>query len=390
MRTIVQHGGKNRHLLEPRRQKLRDLLEGMGNEAVRLYGEYARMQVASERRVTYKLPLNREDEERAEEEEMLTRLEVQKAAELRELSEERDVQQKDPICQAVDQDTGEGEMVMMLQTAVELGEYTLEEALEEQELINKITNRDTEMENATVIQSIETQPTDRESPVSPSPQAASPRPAGITCDKHTTTDTVCTMTTIRNFDDFPLKRVQEVQAQYYPSTLILAMQIHRDDTGSVTQVTADIADGSVDQLQINNPRLLTAIGVHLPHYDSILLQPEPRVDETYKICILPGQRRNDPNAYIVGELIPARHAFLYWLDSRNAADPKGQPTAAEARMLARKIGRRGLDVMNEIERYWNLEQGNGGRHYRENRMKFLGEDPSYPKDKEVKSRNMWM
>jgi hypothetical protein len=397
MRTIVQQGGKYRHLLEPRRQKLRELLEGMANkEAVRLYGEYARMQVASEKRVTYKLPLNREDEGRAEEEELLTRLEARKAAELKELSEERDMQQKEPIGQTgATRDVGETpaenvEMMMMLQTAVGSGLLTVEEALEEQALINEVRNRDAEMEDAPIVQSIETQPTIRDTEPSPSPQASQAMPAGTTCDKHTTADTVCTMTTIQNFDDFPLKRFQEVQAQYYPSTLILAMQIHRDDTGSVTQVTADIADGSVDQLQINNPRFLAAIGVHLPPYDSILLQPEPRVDETYKIRILPGQRRDDPKAYIVGDLIPARHAFLHWLDSRRSADPKGPPTAAEARMLARKIGRRGLDVMSEIMRYWKLEQGSGGKHYRENRAKYLGEDPSYTEDPEVMPRNMWM
>jgi hypothetical protein len=360
MRTIVQHGGKNRHLLEARRQKLRELLESIGNEeAARLYGEYARMQVASEKRVTYKLPLMEDEEDGT----------IVEAGEIRDDAEAAGE---------------EGTMRRMLQTAVELGELTVEEALQGAELINLVGNQD-EMEDATVVQSIETQATNQD--IAPSPSAM---PAGITCDKHTTADTVCTMITIQNPDDFPLKRVQEVQAQYYPSTLILAMQIHRDDTGSVTQVTADIADGSVDQLQINSPRLLAAIGVHLPPYDSIVLQPEPRVDETYKIRILPGQRRHDPKAYIVGELIPARHAFLYWLDSRKAADPKGLPTAAEARMLAKKIGRKGLDVMGEVMQYWKLEQGSGGRHYRENRLKYLGEDPSYPEGPEVMPRNMWM
>jgi hypothetical protein len=358
MRTIVQLGGKgnNRALVELRRRKLRELLEGLEGDGkehvVRLYGEYARLQVAGEKRLTYRLPLIGDEA-------------IVEAGATREV----------PAVVA--------DLERIMEPTLQLPRWlTVEEEAEGRRLeymdpTFPIVEEDSEMEDAPVIQSIEAPHTGRDTALSPSPDMPLPTPLGVRCDEHTTADTTCTMITVQNLEDFWLQRVQEVQAQYYPSTQILAMQIHRADNNTVTKVTADIADGSVDQLQINNPRIIAALGVHLPSYDSILLQAEDRIDETYKIRVLPGQRRNDPKAVLIGELIPARHAFLYWLDSRKSADPKGPPTATEARMLARKVGRRALDVMNEIERYWKLEQGSGGRHYRENRVKYLGEDPEY-------------
>lgn len=79
----------------------------------------------------------------------------------------------------------------------------------------------------------------------------------------------------------------------------------------------------------------------------------------------------------MGELVSARHAYLYWLDERRTADPRHGPYAAEAKAIARKTGRRWMDVMREVERVWELEQGSDGGEYRGNRVGYLGEDPVY-------------
>ena len=103
-----------------------------------------------------------------------------------------------------------------------------------------------------------------------------------------------------------------------------------------------------------------------------------RVDETYAIRALTGgQDPLHPDASVFGELVSARHAYLYWLEARGSADPRGAPTAAEAREIARRTGRRAWDVMREIERFWVMDQGSGGRRVRERREVLLGEDPVF-------------
>ncbi|KAF1844983.1 uncharacterized protein K460DRAFT_405263 [Cucurbitaria berberidis CBS 394.84] len=196
---------------------------------------------------------------------------------------------------------------------------------------------------------------------------------------------------VQNPEDFPIHRIQEVQSQYYPSTKIAALWIHRDANGTTTKVTADVDGGSVDHLIISDMRLIVALGLH-EHLQNTLLLDESkfRIDETFTIELLPGQRITDPKARIVGELLPARHAYLYWLDSRCTANPKAPPFIQEARTLARKLRRRTPDVWREVKKMWDLEQGSGGRQYRENREDHLGESPSYPTTEEkIATRCMW-
>jgi hypothetical protein len=131
------------------------------------------------------------------------------------------------------------------------------------------------------------------------------------------------------------------------------MWIHRDTDGSVTQVTADIDSGSVDHLIINDARIITTLGVRHSPYETILLnQYESRIDETYKIRILPNQNPRNKKAWIAGELVAAWHPYLHWLHKRQDADPKFPPTMAEARALAGQLGRRLPHVMRELEAYW--------------------------------------
>ncbi|KAF2628275.1 hypothetical protein BU25DRAFT_43011 [Macroventuria anomochaeta] len=190
---------------------------------------------------------------------------------------------------------------------------------------------------------------------------------------------------ITNPSAFPIQRLQEVQAQYYPSTHVTNMLVHKTPSGPITKVAADIQDGSVNHLFIRDTRLINALGLALPAFDTINLDTtQLRLDETFTIDIFPGQRPNEVDEWIMGDLVSARHAYLYWLDERRSADPRSPPYAAEAKAIARKTGRRYPDVMREIEGVWKLEQGSNGREYRENRVRYLGENPTYPEGAEEK------
>ncbi|KAJ4324614.1 hypothetical protein N0V94_001184 [Neodidymelliopsis sp. IMI 364377] len=183
---------------------------------------------------------------------------------------------------------------------------------------------------------------------------------------------------ITNPSVFPVQRIQEVQSQHYPSTTIVTMLCHKSPSGTITQVTADINNGSINHIIIRDTRIINALSLQPPHFDTITLDTTKlKNDETFKIRILPGQRPQNLDEWIVGELVSARHAYLYWLDERQTADPKTPPFATEAKALARKLGRRWPDVMREVEGFWRLEQGSNGMRYRGDRERYLGEDPRY-------------
>ncbi|KAF3040748.1 hypothetical protein E8E12_008826 [Didymella heteroderae] len=182
---------------------------------------------------------------------------------------------------------------------------------------------------------------------------------------------------------FPVERLREVQEGRQPSTHIADMLVHKTPSGSITQVTADIRDGSINHLFIRDPRIIDALGFAAPDYDTINIDiAKFRLDESFTIRVFSGQRPKKLENWIMGELVSARHAYLYWLDERQTADPEAPPFAAEARAIARKTGRRWPDVMSEIEHVWRMEQGRGGNEYRNNRFEYLGEDPTYPQGAE--------
>ena len=183
---------------------------------------------------------------------------------------------------------------------------------------------------------------------------------------------------ITNPSAFPIQRLQHVQAQYYPSTHIVNMLVHKTPSGPITQVTADVQDGQVNHLLIHDARLISALGLAAPHFDAINLDnTKLRLDETFTIRILPGQQAKTLDDWLMGELESAKHAYLLWLDHRWSADPSSPPFAAEAKMIATNTQRRWPDVMREIEAVWKLEHGPYGREYRENRLKYLGENRTY-------------
>jgi hypothetical protein len=209
-----------------------------------------------------------------------------------------------------------------------------------------------------------------------------------TSDKH------LYITPVSNPEVFPVCRIQVVQAEYYPSAHFVNVWTYRDIKGEVVQVTADMQDGPINHVLIDDVRIITALGLRKDTNDTISLLDEFfRPNETFTIHILPGQRIKNLKFFVVGRLQSARHAYLHWLDSRGCADPKHPPYVHEARHLARQSGRRALDVWREINGAWQLEQGSGGRKYRENRFEYLGEDPMYAETTETSSKatvlSMW-
>jgi hypothetical protein len=199
------------------------------------------------------------------------------------------------------------------------------------------------------------------------------------------------VTPVRNPEDFPIDRLQSVQAQYYPSAKVINVCTHCDSNGVVVQVTADLQDGPVNHFVIDDARIITGLGLQEGVNDTILLHKTSfKPDETFNIAILHGQHARNLNAFIVGRFQSARHAYLYWLDLRGFTDPKRGPFMLEARHLAKQLGRRVFDVWGEIDRYWRHEQGSGGRRFRQDRLHNLGEDPVYDETVKTSSKvKMW-
>ncbi|KAI4646025.1 hypothetical protein J4E93_005604 [Alternaria ventricosa] len=368
MRLVLTRGGQKKHLLALWTQRIKDILQRLGNgEVTRVYNEFATAHDHREERLSYKLPL------------------------IEDLVEEKE--EADKIDEAHD-DVGPHSAPDKV-----IGENaTADDALQKKVTSKVAQDSDVHMEDLPLARNLQPVTIEHASPktaLSPPPSSPIPPPApitsaGVACERHT--PGTCTVVRIHGFEAFPMTKVQEIQADYYPNAIIVAMCVHRDNNSNqVTQVAASMDNGPVEFLLINDPRIITFLGFRQPQNDPLCLQPNPRLNETYQIFMHPGLASRDPKAWRVGELVSARHAYLYWLDSRQTADPKAPPTVAEARILAPKIGRRAKDVWEEVEKCWNLEQGSSGKRYRENRMEYLGEDPKYPEGEERRSgRSMWV
>ncbi|KAB2099678.1 hypothetical protein AG0111_0g12161 [Alternaria gaisen] len=361
MRLILTLGGRKRRLLGMWKQNINDMLQNLGNnKAIRVYNEFATAHNQVEKRSTFKLPLIEEPEDGNDEVK-------ESGGESDYHSAQEELEGKETAADGVMQDEVGLEVVQD-------PHLEMEDLLSVTQQVFAVPDVDTEI---------------APSPSLPEAHASSVMPVGVPCDKHI--DGLCMVVSIQNPEAFPLTNIQGVQAEYYPSTSILDMQVHHDHNERIIQVTATLDKGPVDQLVIHDPRIITLLGLRQPQYAMICLQPNPRIDETYQIGIQPGQRLWNAKAWSFGELVSARHAYLYWLDSKRTSDPRAPPTVAEARLLAPRLGRRAGDVWREIEKVWNLEQGSGGRHFRENRMEYLGEDPEYGGGEERRSqKGMWV
>ncbi|KAI4677295.1 uncharacterized protein J4E88_007103 [Alternaria novae-zelandiae] len=368
MRLILTRGGQKKHLLELWTQRIKNILQRLGNgEVTRVYNEFATAHDHREERLSYKLPL------------------VEELAEEEEEAEKLDEAQDDIGSHGASEEIA-GE------------DAAADDSLQKKVSLEVAQDLDVHKEDLPLARNLQPVTIEHANPktaLSPPPSSPIPPPApitsaGVACERHT--PATCTVVRIHGFEAFPMTKVQEIQADYYPSAIIVAMCVHRDNNNNqVTQVAASMDNGPVDFLLINDPRIIAFLGFRQPPYDRVCLQPNPRLDETYQIFMHPGLASRDSKVWRVGELVSARHAYLYWLDSRQTADPKAPPTIAEARILAPKIGRRAKNVWEEIERCWNLEQGSSGKRYQENRMEYLGEDPKYPEGEERRSRrSMWV
>jgi hypothetical protein len=179
------------------------------------------------------------------------------------------------------------------------------------------------------------------------------------------------VTPVENPKAFPIGRVQSVQAEYHPWATVVNMCTHRDADGVVVRVTADLQDGPVNHFVIDDARIITGLGLLEGGCDTISLNNDCfRPDETFTFDIIHGQRVKNLDAFVIGRFRPARHAYLYWLDSHRSADPKHAPYFGKARILAPKLSRRAFDVWGEIDRYWTYLKGSG-RKARQNRLRYL-------------------
>ncbi|KAF2830288.1 hypothetical protein CC86DRAFT_271037, partial [Ophiobolus disseminans] len=347
---LIRLGLRNGKHLEPRRQKLRGIVEA-NRQIWRLYNEYASVHIVAEKRVTYRLPVFRDlvDEEEEDGDEM----EIEEEEEDEGAESEATEQSQDPT------DTPNSKMANIIPRP-----HTRANLMRQHNGTSELSAFETESAN-----NQEEQTSDKENSIDPSPiiNPTSPLPPHHRY-----------IIPIINPEALPINRIQDIQALRYPSARIYAMLTHRNVNGDVIQVTADMDAGPVDHLLINDTRIITALELRQPDYDTISIQENIlRINETFTIHISPSQRLRYSNDFLVGELRPARHAYLYWLDSRGSADPKCGPWAQEARRIAGKLGRRAPDVWREIEGYWSLEQGAGGKVYRTDRLRYLGEDPVY-------------
>lgn len=196
---------------------------------------------------------------------------------------------------------------------------------------------------------------------------------------------------VQNPEVFPIERIGVIQSLFYPSAKITSMRVFRTKLGSDIMATASMESGPFNRILITDSRLIAALGLDKEPHNTLVLQPSKfRMHETFDILPLSNHDPDDMENSLLGELVPARHAFLHWLDSREVADPKRPPFPQEVKRLAGSLNRRAPDVWREIEEYWDLEQGAGGKRFRAHRKKYLGEDPKYPDGQEKKPvYGMW-
>ncbi|KAH7082918.1 hypothetical protein BKA63DRAFT_460833 [Paraphoma chrysanthemicola] len=359
---VMKLGNKKPKFLGPRRRKIRNIVEE-NTQIVELYNKYVKAHMQKEKRLTYRLPVFEE-------------LEAQvRAAEAQMRQMEIEPQENEDV----DMEDAAGIMDMV----------AAEKVMPEQAATITTANAHHEDAGITAAQSDIPEPAVTIAKTNQDAQAREGQGADGTAPCTVVGESVITaqslpqpilkpnelVTPIVNTEAFPINRIQDVQALRYPLAKITGVWAHRKTCGDVVQVTIDMQDGPVDHLIINDVRIITAFGLREGNDFITIHEPYLKHMETFNIRIFPNQHVRNVKAFDVGEMVSARHAYLCWLEFRGSADPKGEPWAQEARKIAVQIGRRALDVWKEIDGYWQLEHGSGGRMYRENRMKYLGEDP---------------
>jgi len=454
---LMWMGGRKIKSVEPRRQKIRNIVSG-NRRIAKAYAEFAAAQRMGEKRITYQLPLVEAEEEqedgqaeieergvfegmrgqgstalevavtseprRAMEEDAMMGLETAKRidGDKRQIPEQKGMenageQADPPVAARKEPSTAPGGRSLILAEARRGSRkvaFDVRAAREPQQQFQKTRSwksrfqgdigtaaaeqlsEDVEMTNTTHPAPQEGHPQIQTPTNTPALQRSSTgkQIAKLPKQSHWSgplTAEQNVLVPVTNPEAFPVERIQVVQSQHYPSAKIVSLQTHRDVEGGVGQVVADMQDGPVNRLLIKDGRLVQALGLLHGANDTIALRTfDFRIDETFTITLLPGQRPKDLNNFVVGELVSARHAYLHWLDYRGTADPKYGPFAVEAKHIAVQLGRRAMDVWKEIDGYWQLEQGNGGSVYRQDRLKNLGENPAYEESSETPTvMSMW-
>lgn len=186
------------------------------------------------------------------------------------------------------------------------------------------------------------------------------------------------MIPITNPETFPMWRIRPVQEMRYPSAHFVRMWSHRNTDGEIVQVTGDMQNGPVNHVVIDDPHMIKALSLR-KGADDVIAEDDRiyNLDETYNIEIKPTPNARNLNTFLSGRLVLGRHAFLCWLDCRGTADPERAPTRVEAQEIAMETGRRLRDVRLEIADVWGFEKQRKGEIFRNNRLAFLGDDPTY-------------
>lgn len=418
--NLMRLGNKKPKLVEPRRQKLRDII-AKNVHIAKLYNRYAAKHAESEKRLTYRLPIFTD----LEQHDLSGGDDGEKQEELKENQTVSDIKIRPDFAKEAN---GEERVVEQTEEANDR-EMEIDQAnrpIVGSQSIERDNNKngregDAEMMSINALPRTKA-PTAQRRHVHFAPKVTKSQEQAMSTFKQVKkTDTVVTtdtpktapraalslrqplqsvqpgsthvqITPVTNPEAFPIKRVQVVQSQYYPYAKIVNMFTHRDPHGEVIRVAADMQDGPLNHSTIHDGHIITALGLRNGDGDKIQVQENAfKMHETFIIIVSPGQRVKNLNNFIVGELRSARHAYLHWLDYRGCTDPERPPFAQEARAIAVQLGRRAHDVWREIDSFWQLEQGNGGKLYRKNRLKYLGEDVRYEVNIERKKgmRSMW-
>ncbi|KAH7396954.1 hypothetical protein DE146DRAFT_764282 [Phaeosphaeria sp. MPI-PUGE-AT-0046c] len=418
--NLVRLGNKKPKLVHPRRQKLQNIIANHPHVA-RLYNDYAAKHAESERRLTYRLPvfadleqqgINKGDNDDKQDESLESRPapgnSMQTSITKHASGPGKALQQTEEVIDKGTEVAQTNELRSDMQSnGREAGESR---AYSSTDMMNipilpraearpvlqrrhvhfapEVTERQ-EQPSTTVEPTktpdavVHTIPT-KDAPRTVVPQGPAPQPV------HPMTHTQ--ITPVTNPEAFPVGRIQSVQAQYYPSASIVNIFTHSDTNGEVIRVAADMQDGPVNHFTIHDRHIITALGLREGKVDRIAINEDAfRLHETFTITIPPHQHVKNVNNFVIGELQSARHAFLHWLDHRGCTDPGCPPFAQEVRIIAGQLGRRAHDVWKDIDSYWQLEQGSGGKLYKNNRLEYLGEDVRYDVNIERKEGvpSMW-
>ncbi|KAF2689852.1 hypothetical protein K458DRAFT_382980 [Lentithecium fluviatile CBS 122367] len=182
---------------------------------------------------------------------------------------------------------------------------------------------------------------------------------------------------IKNPQAFQLPRIRNL-AHTNPSTEILRIVVSVA-YGNITHITVDLDKSIVDDFIITDERMFDRLGLGPwdNNFDTIRWNKKLDCAAPSFVLRLDAQERADGT--LGGELEIPRHSYLAWLDYIKKRFPLYAPSKNEViHVLAPRLGfKLWVDCMKEVRDAWELEQGQLGDYYRNNRLLWLWEDPRY-------------